>query len=430
MANKTAVKYGDPHNMAVQAAGLFAVHTKRNSTMSRLTGKMPKGTAGAEETLRKQTTEHMPIVRCQDLSKGDGDEVIFHLDNPVNAYPIMGSEYAEGRGVGMSLSEARLRVNQARFPVDLGDKMSQIRNPYDLHKLGRPKAQRLMDRYVDQTLLVHMAGARGFQDNPNLWGIPTEQHAKFAEIMVNDVKPPTKNRHLLADGAGVQAFTTNAGEVDITTADLLKMDTIDSLKTVLDEMALPPPIVRIEGDEMADDNPLRILMLSDAQYNALAKDQQFRGFQANALNRASNAKNHPLFRGEAGIWNGFLIMRMPRPIRFYAGDPIRYYASHTSEVESVARVPDSFGDKFAIDRAIVLGGQAVAEALASHKTSGMPFFWSEKELDHGDKFEVLIGAIRGVSKIRFNIDTGAGKEFTDYGVTVIDCVSQITGLNK
>ena len=33
----------------------------------------------------------------------------------------MGSEYAKGRGVGMGLDEDRLRINQARFPLDLGD---------------------------------------------------------------------------------------------------------------------------------------------------------------------------------------------------------------------------------------------------------------------------------------------------------------------
>jgi hypothetical protein len=66
----------------------------------------------------------------------------------------MGSAYAEGRGVGMSLNEDRLRVNQARFPVDLGNVMSQIRSPADLRKLGRPVAQNLMDRYCDQSLCI------------------------------------------------------------------------------------------------------------------------------------------------------------------------------------------------------------------------------------------------------------------------------------
>ena len=147
MTTKTNASYGDKTNLVTQAVGLFATHMNRNSTLNLLAGKMPKGEAGAEATLRKQTTSHMPIVRVQDLGKGRGDEVTFHLLNPVGAYPIMGSAYAEGRGVGMSLNEDRLRVNQARFPVDLGNVMSQIRSPADLRKLGRPVAQNLMDRY-------------------------------------------------------------------------------------------------------------------------------------------------------------------------------------------------------------------------------------------------------------------------------------------
>lgn len=430
MADKTAVKYGDKKNMIQQAAGLFTMHNQRNSTIARLAGKMPKGTAGATATIRKQTTQHMPIVRCQDLSKGTGDEVTFHLLNPVNAKPIMGSEYAEGRGVGLSLSEARLRVNQARFPVDMGDVMSEIRSPHDLRAMARPVAQGLMDKYVDQSLLVHMAGARGFHNNIE-WVVPTETDKDFAKIMVNPVKAPTKNRHFLADGAGVKGFKVNSGAVDITTADVLKMDTVDSMKSVLDQMALPPPIVKFSDDVLAEDSPLRVWLLSPAQYNKFAADPNFRQLQAAAMARASKAKQHPLFLGECGIWNGFLLVKMNRPIRFYANDTIRYCDSYNSEAESIAKVPDSFSDKFAIDRSLILGGQAVAEALAAHRGSGIPFFWSEKgDIDHGDKAEVLIGAIRGVAKIRFDVDTGAGREFTDYGVTAIDTVVPITGIGQ
>ena len=430
MADKTAVKHGNPNNMSQLAAGLFAIHNQRNSLMGKLTGKMPQGTAGAEATLRKQTTQHMPIVRCQDLTKGDGDEITFHLLNHVNAKPIMGSAYAEGRGVGLSLSKDKLRVNQARFPVDMGDVMSEIRTPYDLRRMARPVAQSLMDKYIDQTLLVHMAGARGFHNNVE-WVVPTEHDKDFAKIMVNPVKAPTKNRHFLADGAGVKSFTQNSGAVDITTADVLKMDTVDSMKSVLDQIALPPPMVKFEGDVMAEDSPLRVWLLSPAQYNKFAADPNFRTLQANALARANKAKQHPIFMGEVGIWNGFLMVKMNRPIRFYAGDNIRYCDSHTSEAESVAKVPDSFGANFAIDRSIILGGQSVAEALAAHKNSGIPFFWSEKtDLDHGDKAEVLIGTIRGVSKIRFDVDTGAGHELTDYGVTVVDTAVPITGIGQ
>ena len=93
-------------------------------------------------------------------------------------------------------------------------------------------------------------------------------------------------------------------------------------------------------------------------------------------------------------------------------------------------MPASFGTTHAIDRSIILGGQAVAQALASSRKSGIPFFWSEKELDHDDKAELLIGAIRGVSKIRFEVDTGVGNEITDYGVTVFDTAVPIIGARK
>lgn len=124
----------------------------------------------------------------------------------------------------------------------------------------------------------------------------------------------------------------------------------------------------------------------------------FRSFQSSAFARASQAKQHPLFLGDVGLWNGFIIRKMPRPIRFYAGDTIKYCASHDSETESDLIVPSNFGTTFAVDRSIILGGQAIAEAMAASDKSGVPFFWSEKDLDHGDKWELLIGAIRGTSK--------------------------------
>ena len=417
--SKTNTAYGGKMNMVTQAVGLFATHMNRNSTLNLLSGKMPAGEAGAEATLRKQTTSHMPLVRVQDLGKGKGDEVTFNLLNPVGGYPIMGSAYAEGRGVGMSLSEDKLRVNQARFPIDLGNVMSQIRSPADLRKLGKPLAQSQMDAYCDQSLLVHMAGARGYHDNIE-WRIPTDTHANFNEIMVNKVKAPTKNRHFFADGAGISSVRVNSGEAAFATTDMFTMDTVDSMKTFLDEMALPPPIVKFEGDVAAEDSPLRVWLVSPSQYNKFSTQPGFRAFQGAALVRAGQAKQHPLFLGEVGLWNGFLIRKMPRPIRFYAGDTIKYCADFTSETESGIKVPASFGEKFAVDRSVILGGQAVAEALAASDKSGVPFFWSEKEMDHGDKWELLIGSIRGVSKIRFDVNTGTRQEFTDYGVTVVD----------
>ncbi|QOF76072.1 DUF4043 family protein [Variovorax sp. 38R] len=417
-ATKTQTSYGDPKAMVQQAAGVFAVCQQRNTTINRLTGKMPK-LEGAIATIKKQSSNHMPIVQAQDLGKGKGDEVKFNLINPSGGYPIMGSEYAKGKGVGVKLSEDRLRVNQARFAIDMGDVMSEIRSPVDLRRVGRPLAQQKMNDYIDQSILVHMAGARGSHDNIE-WRVPVESHPKFKQIMVNRVKAPTKNRHFIAKAGGIDQFKVNAGEVDIASTDLLKMGTVDAVRTYIDQIALPPPPVQFDGDQAATDSPLRVMLMSPAQYSGFATDPAFRNFQAAATARARLAKDHPLFLMDAGLWSGILMVKMPKPIRFYAGDSLRYCGAYDTEVESDALVPAAFADKFAIDRAILLGGQALAQAFAASRHSGMPFFWSEDDDDHGDKMELLIGAILGMSKIRFAVDHGDEVQFTDHGVTVLD----------
>lgn len=431
MTTKTNVPASAADKQRVLAAGLFAQAMQRNSTMGRLSGPMPKGEAAAGEVVRKQTATDMPIVKAVDLSRGKGDEVEFQFLQPVGAYPIMGSTMAEGRGTGLSYDTSRVRVNQARFPVDLGDTMTAIRSPVDFRRMGRPVAQSLMDSYMDQSLLVHMAGARGYQDNIE-WRVPVESHPDFAQIAVNVVRAPTKNRHYLAAGsAGIKPFAVNAGAVDLATTDQLVMDTVDGIRTVMESIALPPPAVKIPGDVVAEDSPLRVLLVSPAQYHAFAQDPNFRQFQANALARASKAKQHPLFLGECGLWNGVLIMKMPKPIRFYAGDTIKYCAEFTSEAESTCVVPAGFGTTHAVDRAILLGGQAIAQAFAASGHGGMPFFWKEKSFDHDDKMELLIGAIQGISKVRWLVNQGNGqRHFTDHGVVAIDTAVRIIGARQ
>ncbi len=423
-ASKTNVASGDTGAMIQQAVGVFHVAMQRNSTLNRLTGKMPtieNAIAGA----KRQSKPTMPIVRADDLSKNKGDEITFHLDNPISGYPIMGSEYAEGRGVGMSFAEDRMRINQARFVIDMGNTMTQIRSPYDLRRLGRPKAQQLMNDYLDQSTLVHLAGARGFHDDQIEWRVPLASNPKFNAIMVNRVKAPTKNRHLVAAGGSVSEVVPNAGDLTIATTDLFNMTIVDAVRSWMDQISLPPPPVEFDGDVAATDSPIRVALVSPAQYSGFATDPNFRTYQANAHQRARLAKDHPLFLGDVGLWNGILIVKMPKPIRFYAGDPIKYCAAYDSETESQVLVPASFGTTFAVDRALLLGGQALVQCFGKSEHSGMPFFWKENKTDFEDKMEIAIGAILGMSKTRFAVDKGDSVQFTDHGVTVLDTAVKI-----
>jgi N4-gp56 family major capsid protein len=425
--SQTTIPYGAPQAVQIQSAGLFAANMQRLTLINRLTGKLQQQ-AEAENHLRNQSSNTLPVVRCMDLTKMAGDEITFDLINPTGGLPIMGGEMAEGRGEAMDFSQDKLRINQYRKPISAGDTMTQQRTPHQLRKLARAQAEGYMNRLEDQLCIVHLAGARGFADDIE-WAVPVSTHADFNKVLVNRVKAPTRNRHYMSTGSGIEPIKAGGNEITIATTDVMNADVVDAIRTVLDGMPLPPPPVKYDDDQMSNDVPMRVLMVSSEQYTSFVQSTNFRTLQANAMARAQMAKMNPLFLGDAGMWNGILIVKMPKPIRFYAGDPINWCASTVSETETTTDlVPASFAAAgYAVDRAILLGGQALCEAYGKSRQTGNPYFWSEKELDHGDKLEVLIGMIGGKSKTRFLIDHGSEKQFTDYGVIAIDTAVKIAG---
>lgn len=421
----TVIPYGATQAVQVQSAGLFAASMQRPTTLNRLTGKLPQQ-SDAEGSLRFQSGNEMPIVRCMDLAKGAGDEVTFDLINPIGGKPIMGERYAEGKGDRMDFSQDSLRVNQTRKPISAGGTMTQKRTPHQLRSLARALGQNYMTRLEDQLKLVHLAGARGFANDVE-WAVPLASDPDFADICVNTIKAPTRNRHFMSTGSGIEQIAAAGNEISIATTDVMNIDLVDALRTKLDSMPLPPPPVRFEGDQMSQDAPMRVLLCSSEQYTSLVRSTNFRTFQANAMARANMAKQNPLFMGEAGLWNGILIVKMPKPIRFYAGNQLKWCPSKTANTETTTDVvPAAFGTSYAVDRALLLGGQALAEAYGKARQTGNPYFWSEKELDHGDKLEILLGMIAGCSKIQFQIDHGDAKEYTDFGVMAIDTAVALT----
>lgn len=421
----TNIPYGSVLANKAQSVGLFTTCVNRLSTMNRLVGKFPTE-EDAKKKLRNQTSSDYPIVRCKDLTRNAGDEVTFDLINQVGGKPIMGGRMAEGKGVSLSLDQDKVRINQTRKPISVGDTMTQQRTPHDLRPLAQAAGYGYMERLEDQLALVHLAGARGFHDSPE-WHVPLASDPDFAEIVVNTVRAPSRNRHYFAAGNYLELPNASGNEIGMASTDQMNLNIIDDLRSIIDDMAFPPQPCKFDGDELANDEPLRVMLVSAKQYAAFLQSGSFRTMQAQAIQRAAMAKNNPLFRGEAGLWNGILIVKMPKPIRFYAGNPLNWCASYTSETETTTDlVPASFGTSYAVDRAILLGAQALGEALGKHNKSGIPYFWSEKELDHGDKVEVLVGKIGGYSKVRFDLDYGsAGLQPTDHGCIAIDTVVKL-----
>jgi N4-gp56 family major capsid protein len=424
--------YGSDQAVKLISMGLFATNSQRNTTLNRLTGPMPTQ-ADAENTMRVQSSTNYPIVVCKDLQKGPGDEVTFDLINDINGKPIMGDANAQGLGEAPSFAQDKLRINQTRKPIDTGGVMTQQRTRWQMRSLCKALGQKYMDALVDQLCLVHMAGSRGFHDNIE-WKVPLASDSDFATICVNAIRAPTYNRHYMSTGSGVEHITAAANEISLASTDVMNTDVVDSIRTLIDSIALPPAPVIFDGDVMATDSPLRVLLLSSEQYTAFVQSPttNFRQLQSQAYARGNmgQGKPNPLFLGDAGLWNGILLVKMPKPIRFYAGNALNYCASATSATETATDlVPAAFGTTYAVDRAILLGGQALATALGKNPLTGNPFFWSEEEMDHKNRLEVLIGMINGMSKIRFLIDFGAGgKQYTDNGIIAIDTAVRLAGV--
>ena len=105
------------------------------------------------------------------------------------------------------------------------------------------------------------------------------------------------------------------------------------------------------------------------------------------------------------------------PVRHYAGDVVRVSNNDrdatTTDVQVPANVPQ-------IDRAMILGRQAAAIALAGD-TNGEIFKTDEDEYDAKDKHRTVMRWMGGMAKVQQR--TRSGKLY-DMGVAVIDSASK------
>ena len=425
------IPFGSPLSLTLQSKAIFAATQQKLTKISQMSEPFPTA-KDARKKIKLQTSSHYPVVVCKDLTKSPGEEITFDLINPMNGVPIMGDAYAEGKGQKMTFSQDRLRINQARFPIFAGSTMDQQRTTHDLQKLARAQAEIYMPKLEDQLSMVHMAGARGFHTNIE-WNVPLAEDASFTEVCVNAVKAPTRNRHFRATTDGIESFAgaaTGPGPGGFLNTGRMSLDVIEAVGQHIDSMALPIAPCKFRGDTMAADNPLRVLWVTPNQYTDIRRDGNFRQLQSQALARASKAGGSPIFTGDVGLWDNTLIMKYNKPIRFYEGDEMKWCGSVTTEDETATDlVIDGAETNFGVDRAILIGAQALAHAYGGYKKTASPYFWSEKELDHDDKMEFLIGMIAGMSKMRFLIDHGgAAPEYTDNGIMVIDTIVDLEGM--
>lgn len=424
--SSTSIPAGSPLARKVYGAALFANTQRQASLMNNMTGPAPKQ-AGAEAKLKGQTSPDMPLVRVTDLSKSQGDSVSVDLINQTGGKPIMGDRMAEGKGERLDMSSMDIRIDLATKVVDAGGKMSQQRTVHSLRGLAMANLMGWFKRFDDQSTVVHLAGARGSQNGSD-WVVPLVGDADFGEIMTNQVKAPTYNRHYVADGTSVVQGGQQLASID--TSDIFKLEHIDILGAIVGDMEFKLQPIKLAGDVAADDEPMYLLLVTNRQWNSIKTNtsgQVWRTFLQNAWNRASSftgGKKHPLFTGEPGMWNNILIRKTDRAIRFNAGEAVQYCTAAGVKTAAEASVTVSaLGAGYQVDRGMLLGAQALAHVYGKNQGSETYANWMERRYNFERNLEVAGEVMGGKAKLRFSVpDSNGDKIPTDNGVMVLDTV--------
>lgn len=183
----------------IQEAALFKATLRGKSFCNLFTEDAPQNVQSGKKGV-EQTSPHAPIVRVSDLSKTAGDEVDMQVVHGLSKRPTMGDRRIAGRGEGLEFADFSLKINQGRHQVDSGGKMSQQRTNHQLRKLARTLMPDYVNILQDQVATVHLAGARGDYYSDDII-VPLSSDDEFGEIMVNDVTPPTYDRHFFGGDA-------------------------------------------------------------------------------------------------------------------------------------------------------------------------------------------------------------------------------------
>lgn len=430
---QTNVASGSNQAALIYGAALFAQVQKRTGTFRNMVGPKPTASEVDAKLSKQQSDPGMPIVEINDLTKTAGDTARMDCIDIATAKPIMGDRNAEGRGTSMSFSSMDVKIDQWTFPVNAGGRMSQQRTVHDLRKLARAQAVGLGARYFEQRTLIQLAGARGQADGSD-WVIPlqtasganfTGGDADFDSIMINPVLAPTYNRHYVVNGTALTQGGAQLGSIAST--DDLTLDHIDQIRNIIDNMDLSLQPVRIQDDPAAGDEPMWVMLCPANVYSQLLTSGALRSFQQNAINRAAYGSKHPLFRGEVGMWNGILVKKMTRAIRWLPGDYTKIVtsANAATATETSQQVNSGLTAGYGVERCIVLGAQALANAYGKDSASGTHYSWAEKLHNFEREPEFAVFGVEGSTKVRFSVPDGnGGKTPTDHGVLVVDVAAK------
>ncbi|MGH8079067.1 MAG: N4-gp56 family major capsid protein [Lysobacter sp.] len=357
---QTIVGLNDPKARKLWSADLM-VSVSRNSYWTRKM--MGKG----EDT-------PYPIMLMTDLEREAGDMVSYDLSVQLSGEPIEGDQKAEGRGAKLGFFTDKVFIDQARYPVSCGGRMSRKRTVHDLRKVGKKRLTDYWARLFDELFFMYLSGARGINPDYNL-------PLSYTGRANNPFEAPDPSHLLFGDGTS-KATMTSAGK--------MSRVVIERANTkAASQGGGSTNVAEIQPITIAGGEHFVTVMHPFQAHDLKTSTDPGNWLDIQKAAAASEGATNPIFKDNLGMIGNTILHKHKSVIRF--GD----YGA---------------GQNLPAARALFLGRQAGVLAFGS-PGDGLRFDWSEVPLDHGNDIEICGGSIFGQKKTRFD-----GKDFGGYSL--------------
>lgn len=375
---------------------------------------------GETGNTRMETKQYAPIISINDLAKNDqkGDTIRLDIHHRLRNLPTMCCDPLEGREEERTYSTFEMKIGLTRHGVkDRCVTMNTQRLGNDAFNMARPELVAYMDDLKTERIIYQLAGARGHHYVPGAQ-ILLLDGMDFRKTMINCLEAPTYCRHYY--GGDATDFDGQCGD-GLDEDDIFDLNTLTNISASLEESAYPLPPIKLSENGMDIKYMIMVTPSQWRDFRTSSDGKWYAELQAMARQAKADCGGHPAFSGDCLFWDGILVKKYKFPVRFKPG--YSTLISNDDDCASVheARLPASA--KFAVDRAIILGGAALAEAWGGVKDAegtSVGFqnyaYWSGT-YDGGEGRRVHIKALDGEKKIRFASKLG---RVYDHGVAVLD----------
>lgn len=312
------------------------------------------------------TSESSIIQVKEDLSKKKGDTVTFALVNRLKGAEVNEGGTLEGNEESLDSRSFPVKIRQRRNGVAVRDFEEQI-SAIGLRKAAKAVLKDWsMENTRDQVITA-------------LESVDGRSYATATETQKDTWLSNNTDRILFGDAKGNRAGNDHSASLLAVTAGMT-FGTAE-LKLMKRMARAADPKIRPIRDTQAKNGKLYYVVYAETNlFRDFSNDAEIKDAQKNVSLKAENSR---LFDGGDLLWDGMII----------------------KEVEDFNTISGAGAGGIDIGRAMLVGAQAVAYAIARRWKS------AEESFDYGDKKGCAIGEMGGFAKMQFG--TGADPETDD-----------------